>query len=215
MAKRLEDPRVRLAVGSAAIVASIVPLHRDRVGPYEAIVFRRVNGLPDWLLPPAWLVMQLGTVGAAPAAAGIARLVGNRRLATRLLVGGVGTWAASKVIKRTAGRPRPVVLLPDARVRGREAAGLGYPSGHAGVAVALGTAVVPHVPLPWRAPVAALVPIVGGTRVYVGAHLPLDIVSGAAIGLGIDALLDLLQSRRGPPTLHVTGVRPSTPRRNA
>lgn len=45
-------------------------MHRNRVGPAEAMAFRAVNGLPDSLYLPAWAVMQLGTLGAAPATAG-------------------------------------------------------------------------------------------------------------------------------------------------
>lgn len=197
--RRLADPKVRLAVGTAAMAASLVPLHRDRVGSIEARIFRRVNDLPDSLLPPAWLVMQLGTVGAAPVAAIIARVTGDRRLAVRLLAGGVATWAASKVLKPLTGRPRPITLLPDAQTRGREAAGLGYPSGHAGVAVALAVAARPHLPLNARHAALVLAPVVGVTRMYVGAHLPLDVVSGAALGLTIDAIVELMQpaSRKG------------------
>jgi membrane-associated phospholipid phosphatase len=39
------------------------------------------------------------------------------------------------------------------------------------------------------------VPAVGLTRVYVGAHLPLDIAGGAALGLAIDAALALAHGR--------------------
>ncbi|HEX4821208.1 MAG TPA: hypothetical protein VFV00_13480, partial [Acidimicrobiales bacterium] len=102
------NPVVRIAVGVGGIAASLAPLRRDKVGHRERAVFEAVNGLPDQLYPPAWAVMQLGTVGAAPAAAGVALLAGERRLAVRLLVGGVGTWGASKVVKRVAGRPRPI-----------------------------------------------------------------------------------------------------------
>lgn len=140
--------------------------------------------------------MQLGTVGAAPAAAAIARLAGDRRLALRLLLGGVTTWAASKILKPLTGRPRPMALLPGARSRGQEAAGLDYPSGHAGVAVALAVAAGPHLPRRARQTVVALAPIVGLTRMYVGAHLPLDIVSGAALGFSIDAAVELAQRSR-------------------
>jgi undecaprenyl-diphosphatase len=179
------------------MLVTLVPLHRDRVGRAEATVFRWCNDRPDWLFPPAWAVMQLGTVGVAPLTAVVAYRRGHRDLAVRLLTAGVGTWAASKVIKRIARRPRPLALLPDARIRGREAAGLGYPSGHAGVAVALGVALLPRCPRRWRALGSVLVPVVGGTRIYVGAHLPLDVVSGAAMGLGIDALVELLLTDAG------------------
>lgn len=111
-------------------------VRRDRVGRCETEAFRAVNGLPGSLYPPAWVVMQLGALGMAPAAAGVAWLAGDRELAGRLLASSTGTWALSKVFKQMVRRPRPEALLPGTRVRGGEAAGLGYLSGHAGVAVA-------------------------------------------------------------------------------
>jgi undecaprenyl-diphosphatase len=180
----------RAAFGAAVFVASVIPLRRGSVGSREQHVFRTVNSLPDRLYMPAWLVMQLGTVGAAPAAAALAWSRDERRLAARLLAAGATTWAASKVVKRVTQRPRPVALLRDAHVRGREAAGLGFPSGHAGVAVALGVGAWHRLGPRGRVAAAVLMPIVGGTRLYVGAHLPLDAVSGAALGLTIDALVE-------------------------
>jgi membrane-associated phospholipid phosphatase len=38
------------------------------------------------------------------------------------------------------------------------------------------------------------IPVVGLTRVYVGAHLPLDIAGGAALGLVVEALVSLATS---------------------
>ncbi|MDQ4071182.1 MAG: TIGR00374 family protein, partial [Actinomycetota bacterium] len=131
----LADPRARLAVGIAGLVASAVVVRRDRVGRREAKVFQAVNHLPDELFAPAWVVMQLGALGAAPAAAGAALVARQPVLARRLLLGGTASWALSKVVKRGVRRPRPSALLPDAHRRGREAAGLGYLSGHAAVAV--------------------------------------------------------------------------------
>jgi membrane-associated phospholipid phosphatase len=191
----LADPRVRLGAGAAALLVTALAVHRDRVGAGEAAVFRAVNGLPGSLYRPAWAVMQLGALGAAPASAGAAWLAGDRELAGRLLAGGTGAWALSKVVKRMVQRPRPAGLLPGTHRRGPEAAGLGYLSGHAGVAVALGAAVLPRLGPGGRALTLAAVPVVGLTRIYVGAHLPLDVAGGAALGLAIDAAITLVSAR--------------------
>jgi undecaprenyl-diphosphatase len=141
--------------------------------------------------------MQLGTLGAAPAAAGAALLAHDRQLAGRLLAGGAGTWALSKLVKQMVRRPRPAALVSGTHTRGRDASGLGYPSGHAGVAVALGTAAFPRLSPPGRAVVAAAVPIVGLSRIYVGAHLPLDVAGGAALGLAVGAAVALARQPSG------------------
>jgi len=191
----LADPWIRLGAGTAALLVTAAAVRRDHVGPGEDLVFRAVNGLPDSLYPPAWVVMQLGTLGAAPAAAGVAWLAADGELAGRLLVSGAATWALSKLVKQMVRRPRPASLLPGTACRGREAAGLGYLSGHAGVAVALGAAALPRLGPAGRALALSVIPVVGLTRVYVGAHLPLDVVGGAALGLAVEAAVRLAQSR--------------------
>jgi undecaprenyl-diphosphatase len=194
----LADPRARLGVGLATLLATAGVVHRDRVGGCEAGTFRAVNGLPDALYPPAWIVMQLGSFGAVPASAAAAWRAGDGELAARLLLGGTGAWALAKLVKQAVRRPRPVTLLPGSRCRGREAAGLGYLSGHAAVAVALGVAALPRLGPAARALTLTAMPLVGLTRLYVGAHLPLDIAGGAALGLAAEAAAGLVTS--GPWT---------------
>jgi len=115
----LADPRARLGAGIAALLATAGDVRRDRVGPREARAFRAVNGLPDSLYAPAWVVMQMGAFGAVPAAAATAWLAGEGELAGRLLVGGTSAWALSKLVKQVVRRPRPVALRRPHRLPGR------------------------------------------------------------------------------------------------
>jgi glycosyltransferase 2 family protein len=183
----LAAPGVQLGIGVAALLATAGAARHDRVGPRERRAFQAVNGLPDSAYPAAWAVMQLGAFGAIPASAAAAWLAGDGELAVRLLAGGTGTWALAKAVKQIVRRPRPATLLPGTRRRGRDASGLGYLSGHAGVAVALGAAALPRLGPRGRALTLTAIPLVGLTRVYVGAHFPLDIAGGAALGLAVNA----------------------------
>jgi undecaprenyl-diphosphatase len=136
---------------------------------------------------------------AVPVAARGALLTGHWRLAARMALAGVTTWTLSKLIKRVYRRPRPPALVEGVRSRGPEPSGLGYVSGHAGIAVALGVAAWSELPPRRRLPILLVVPVVGLCRIYVGAHLPLDVAGGAALGLGADAIFAwLLDAERAP-----------------
>ncbi|HET9443475.1 MAG TPA: phosphatase PAP2 family protein [Acidimicrobiales bacterium] len=191
-------PGLRLAVGAAGLAATAALARRRQVGAREDRMFRAANDLPDCLYAPVWPVMQLGNLAAAPLAAGAALLAGERELAGRLLAGGSASWALSKVVKRAVGRARPAALLPRTRRRGREQSGLGYLSGHAAVAVALGAAALPHLGRRARLPVLVAMPVVGLCRLYVGAHLPLDVIGGASLGLAVEAAVAAVGGAQRP-----------------
>jgi membrane-associated phospholipid phosphatase len=128
--------------------------------------------------------MQLGNVwGGTAAAALVAVLVRRRRAAVAVLASPVTAWVAAKGVKALVNRGRPAAVGLEVHQRGEIETGLGYLSGHAAVAFALAGAVAAHL-RPWsRAVVLALATAVGIARVYVGVHLPLDVVGGACLGL--------------------------------
>ncbi len=185
----------RTAAGAAVLAGTLLPLRRDRIGRREQMAFRLVNDLPDPLYVPAWPVMQLGAFGAVPVTAAAALAAGNRPLAGRLLSGGTAAWILAKAVKRVVRRGRPIALLAGVRTRGHEPTGLGYLSGHAAVSVALAAAAWPHLGTGGRRATLALTSAVGLSRIYVGAHLPLDVAGGAALGLLVDAASSLRSTR--------------------
>jgi glycosyltransferase 2 family protein len=188
---------IRLAAAVALLVATAELVHRNRVAALEVDAFRLVNDLPGFLYPPVWAVMQLGNLVAVPVVAALAALTRRYRLAVNLAVAGVGVWFLAIVVKGLVERGRPAHFLHDVHVRGVPASGLGYISGHAAVAVALASVASPYLGRRARSLVWALAITVCLSRLYVGAHLLLDVVGGAAVGWAAGALVHLLLGAPG------------------
>ena len=98
----------------------------------------------------------------------------------------------ARVAKRVITRERPGELLDTVTIRGSAATGLGFPSGHTTVASSLATIAFPYLPGPARTMLRAIVFLVGLARVYVGAHLPIDVVGGVALGGVLGSLAHLV-----------------------
>jgi membrane-associated phospholipid phosphatase len=187
---------VALVVAGAAILGlAALPVDADRVPDAEAAVFRVLNGTTVLPFVLVWPVMQLGNVFIVPTTAAVAAFFRRWRLAAELLVAGLGTYVAAKVVKGIWPRGRPDGLLSDVVIRGDDALGRGFVSGHAATLTALAVVAWPWLGRRGRIAVAAVVVVVCLTRVYVGAHLPLDVVGGAGLGLAIGGAVRLLLGR--------------------
>jgi membrane-associated phospholipid phosphatase len=103
--------------------------------------------------------------------------------------------AQTKVVKKIVVRGRPSELLDDVRIRGTAALGRGYVSGHAAVVVLLAVLAWPYLGRRGRIGVLIVGSFVCLARVYVGAHLPLDIVGGASLGLAMAGAVRLILGR--------------------
>jgi undecaprenyl-diphosphatase len=144
-----------------------------------------------------WVVMQGGNVLAVGVAAVVVAATRRFWLAANLAITGVGVWLAARWIKDQVGRGRPVDLLPDPHLRGHHDSGLGFVSGHAAVAVAIATMIAPYLGRRARWIAVLLAFLVCVSRMYVGAHLPLDVVGGAALGWAAGSLVHLLLGAPG------------------
>ena len=151
-----------------------------------------MNGLPDALHTPVWPLMQCGSLAAVPMVALALRIGGHDGAAARVAIGGVAAWTLAKGIE-ACGRPGPTR-------RARR-----HHPGRAATARADGASprVTPPVATVLAAGAASVVPgfrpllvgiaaTVSLSRLYVGAHLPLDVIGGAGLGLAVHATVQIV-----------------------
>ncbi|HEX3328162.1 MAG TPA: phosphatase PAP2 family protein [Actinomycetota bacterium] len=190
-ARRRSDALIFVAA-VAVLAVSAIPIDPRHVGGFEAQVFHFVNQWPASFYWPIWIVMQLGNFFAVVVVGVLALLTRRSRLAVDLVLSGVGAWVLAKVVKQVVSRGRPGQLLSDVILHHAPAAGHGFVAGHAATAFALATAAFPYLGRRTRWVMVALATIVAIARVYVGAHLPLDVIGGAALGVAVGSLVHLL-----------------------
>ena len=182
-----------VVAASLAVFAGCALLVADgRVGSIERAVFRAVNGLPDWLYGPMLLFQYLGVL-AMPLVVAVGALAFRRwRLAAALVLVVPLKLALERVVKLLVQRERPGTTVADAVLRGVHPGGLSFVSGHAIITFAIAGLLGLVLPRRWGIVAFMLASLNAVARVYLGAHNPLDVVGGAAIGLAIAAGLDLV-----------------------
>jgi glycosyltransferase 2 family protein len=190
-------------VGAGLILAvSSLLAARHRLVPGESVTFRLVNDLPPTVVDPVKGFMMLGTINGVVIVAVVLGVL-TRRIAPVLAVLGAAlvARAATPRLKDVIERGRPGVLMDDVNLR-QEPGGFGFPSGHTSVAFAAAVVIAWCFPKV-RWPVLAIAALVGVARMYVGVHLPLDLVGGAVLGLLIAVpfvlVLSWVHARRGSP----------------
>jgi membrane-associated phospholipid phosphatase len=154
------------------------------VSPTESALFARVNDGVGPAEGPVWLAMQFGNgLTALVVPAGFVLAGRSSADAARVALAGAGGWQLAKAVKRLVPRGRPASLLDSVVLRDGDPGGGGFVSGHATVAMATAVAAGASLGPDARRWLIGAAVVVGLARVHVGAHLPLDVVGGAGLGL--------------------------------
>jgi undecaprenyl-diphosphatase len=190
--RRRADALMAAAGLGVVIVCGVLVANRTLVGS-DVAVFRRINHWPGSLYPPMWTAQLSGVIGALPLVAAAAALLRRLRLAAALAAATLLKPLLEAVAKMFVQRDRPAESMPDVILRGQSAAhGLSFPSGHAMVIFAISALVAPYFKGWWKVLPWALAAAVCLSRVYLGAHFPLDVAAGAGLGVFIGAVLNLV-----------------------
>jgi membrane-associated phospholipid phosphatase len=186
---------VALGLGITVFVPCAVVASSGRVGHIERTVFDAINGLPSYLSVPMRAVQYLGVLAIGPVVAVLALASRRYRLAVAALLVTALKLAAERVVWNVIEihRERPGTTVPGAIVRSSTpTSGVSFVSGHVMLVTALALVITPYLRGRWRSVPWVIVVAVAFARVYLGAHNPLDVLGGAAVGLAIGGVVNLV-----------------------
>ena len=167
--------------------------HNGRVSGPERAVFEAINGLTSAFEQVGNLIQYLGVLAVGPLVIVVALVLRRWRLAGAAALVTVLKLLIERGVWKLVYRERPSITEPNAIVRGSTATtGASFVSDHVILSTALAWAITPYLHGRWRAAPWIVVGMVAFARIYLGAHNPLDVVGGLALGLVAGGLANLI-----------------------
>lgn len=168
-----------MAVGLFAIAT--VAAQTAPIGQWEADLFYTIHSWPSALYPLFLTITQAGSIYMLGGLVALYLFKRHYHVVLRLLMTGSLAYLLAGIAKSMWGRARPFELLDNVTILD-VIQGPGFPSGHMALATALGLTMGHYLIKKNHWVIAVWIVGVGLSRIYLGAHLPLDILGGFAIG---------------------------------
>jgi undecaprenyl-diphosphatase len=174
---------------------------------WDEHMFRVLN--EDWVNPTLDRLMPLVTNGrnynvpllvAAIILIVVGRLRGLRFVVLAVISVVIADAIGTYVFKHAFLRPRPCIALEGVRLLVGCTNLPSFPSNHAVNSSVLASLAILYRPRFWL-PAAALVLLIGFSRIYVGVHYPLDILAGSVLGVVVALVLSAIMTRIRPESL--------------
>ncbi len=193
---------VAALVGAVVLVVCALAVRDGTVGPAELAVFRAINELPELLSPLMQGAQFVGVLAVGPVAAVVAAALRRWRLSAACLVVTAEKLIAERVVWQLVERSRPGKTIADAIVRGdTPSVGVSFVSGHVVLVAGLAWVITPYLRGRWRALPWVVVLAVAFARIYLGAHAPLDVLGGLALGVVVGGFANLIVGIESPTGL--------------
>lgn len=170
-----------LAALAVFVIAALLA-QPEAASAFEASIFSLFYVQSGLLVPVFFVITQLGSIYFLAALSALYLYLKNYVVVLRLLMAGTLAYLLAGVSKDLFGRGRPDELFDNIVFHDVMVRGPGFPSGHTALAVAVGIVLFHHTPQKWHAAIIIVTILAAISRIAVGAHAPLDIVGGAAIG---------------------------------
>jgi HAD superfamily phosphatase (TIGR01668 family) len=166
------------------------------VSDFETALFRSGNELPSWLFYLFSLFAFFGSIVFVILITVFSVVKRRYEAGFKFFVAGITAYFVSYGINLLELRNSSSIPLSDVNVRETVLNTYGFPSINVAIATALAIIAYQYVPKQYRRVITILVLLVALSQMYLGTHLPLDLIGGYAVGLAVGSAVCLVTGRK-------------------